>query len=316
MKVSREVKTGILAIGAILLFVFGYSFLKGTNLFQDSRVFFVKYKNVEGLATSAPVTINGLNVGKVNDIKFADGNGGLVVKFTVDNAFVFSKTSKVRIYSDGLIGGKSLGIFLEYDPKNIAKSGDTLSGAIDGGMLDAVTKALGPLENRLTSTLISVDSMLLSVNDILDKDTRLHLKQAIQNLNGTMSSLNGASGKLNTLIANNAGKMDRTFTNLDEMSLNFSKFSDSLAQIQTGKLVADLQDVIGRFDAIVTGLDNGEGSVGKLLKDEKLYENLEGASKELEKLLEDVRLNPKRYVQVSVFGKKQKEYAAPNDSIQ
>tara|TARA_B110000503_G_C7162768_1_gene420450 strand:+ start:490 stop:1440 length:951 start_codon:yes stop_codon:yes gene_type:complete len=316
LKVSREVKTGILAIGAILLFVFGYSFLKGTNLFQDSRVFFVKYKNVEGLATSAPVTINGLNVGKVNDIKFADGNGGLVVKFTVDNAFVFSKTSKVRIYSDGLIGGKSLGIFLEYDPKNIAKSGDTLSGAIDGGMLDAVTKALGPLEDRLTSTLISVDSMLLSVNDILDKDTRLHLKQAIQNLNGTMSSLNGASGKLNTLIANNAGKMDRTFTNLDEMSLNFSKFSDSLAQIQTGKLVADLQDVIGRFDAIVTGLDNGEGSVGKLLKDEKLYENLEGASKELEKLLEDVRLNPKRYVQVSVFGKKQKEYAAPNDSIQ
>lgn len=316
MKVSREVKTGILAIGAILLFVFGYSFLKGTNLFQDSRVFFVKYKNVEGLATSAPVTINGLNVGKVNDIRFADGNGGLVVKFTVDNAFVFSKSSKVRIYSDGLIGGKSLGIFLEYDPENIAKSGDTLSGAIDGGMLDAVTKALGPLENRLTSTLISVDSMLLSVNDILDKDTRLHLKQAIQNLNGTMSSLNGASGKLNTLLANNAGKMDRTFTNLDEMSLNFSKFSDSLAQIQTGKLVADLQDVIGRFDAIVTGLDNGEGSVGKLLKDEKLYENLEGASKELEKLLEDVRLNPKRYVQVSVFGKKQKEYAAPNDSIQ
>ena len=316
MKVSREVKTGILAIGAILLFVFGYSFLKGTNLFQDSRVFFVKYENVEGLATSAPVTINGLNVGKVNDIRFADGNGGLVVKFTVDNAFVFSKSSKVRIYSDGLIGGKSLGIFLEYDPENIAKSGDTLSGAIDGGMLDAVTKALGPLEDRLTSTLISVDSMLLSVNDILDKDTRLHLKQAIQNLNGTMSSLNGASGKLNTLLANNAGKMDRTFTNLDEMSLNFSKFSDSLAQIQTGKLVADLQDVIGRFDAIVTGLDNGEGSVGKLLKDEKLYENLEGASKELEKLLEDVRLNPKRYVHVSVFGKKQKEYAAPNDSIQ
>ncbi len=316
MKVSREVKTGILAIGAILLFVFGYSFLKGTNLFQDSRVFFVKYKNVEGLATSAPVTINGLNVGKVNDIRFADGNGGLVVKFTVDNAFVFSKTSKVRIYSDGLIGGKSLGIFLEYDPENIAKSGDTLSGAIDGGMLDAVTKALGPLEDRLTSTLISVDSMLLSVNDILDKDTRLHLKQAIQNLNGTMSSLNGVSGKLNTLLANNAGKMDRTFTNLDEMSLNFSKFSDSLAQIQTGKLVADLQGVIGRFDAIVTGLDNGEGSVGKLLKDEKLYENLEGASKELEKLLEDVRLNPKRYVHVSVFGKKQKEYAAPNDSIQ
>jgi len=316
LKITREVKTGILAIGAIMLFVFGYSFLKGTNLFQDSRVFYVKYENVEGLAKSAPVTINGFNVGKVNDIGFANASGGLIVRFTVENDFVFSKSSKVRIYSDGLIGGKSLGIFLEYDPENIAKSGDTLSGSIDGGMLDAVTKALGPLQDRLTTSLTSIDSLLYSVNYILDEDTRVNLKQAIKNLNGTMSSLNGASGKLNTLLANNSGKLDSTFTNLNEMSLNFSKFSDSLAQIQTGKLVADLQDVISRFDGIVTDLDNGEGTVGKLLKDEKLYTNLEGASKQLEKLLQDVRLNPKRYVHVSVFGKKQKEYVTPNDSIQ
>ncbi|MFT7628894.1 MAG: phospholipid/cholesterol/gamma-HCH transport system substrate-binding protein [Ulvibacter sp.] len=316
MKITREVKTGILAIGAILLFVFGYSFLKGTNLFQDSRVFYVKYENVEGLAKSAPVTINGFTVGKVNDIGFANTSGGLVVKFTVESNFVFSKSSKVRIYSDGLIGGKSLGIFLEYDPENIAKAGDTLNGSIDGGMLDAVTKALGPLQDRLTTTLTSVDSLLYSVNYILDEDTRVNLKQAIKNLNGTMSSLNGASGKLNTLLANNSGKLDSTFTNLNEMSLNFSKFSDSLAQIETGKLVADLQNVISRFDAIVTGLDDGEGTVGKLLKDEKLYTNLEGATRQLEILLQDVRLNPKRYVHVSVFGKKQKEYVTPNDSIQ
>jgi phospholipid/cholesterol/gamma-HCH transport system substrate-binding protein len=316
LKITREVKTGILAIGAILLFVFGYSFLKGTNLFQDSRVFYVKYENVEGLAKSAPVTINGFTVGKVNDIGFANTSGGLVVKFTVESNFVFSKSSKVRIYSDGLIGGKSLGIFLEYDPENIAKAGDTLNGSIDGGMLDAVTKALGPLQDRLTTTLTSVDSLLYSVNYILDEDTRVNLKQAIKNLNGTMSSLNGASGKLNTLLANNSGKLDSTFTNLNEMSLNFSKFSDSLAQIETGKLVGDLQNVISRFDAIVTGLDNGEGTVGKLLKDEKLYTNLEGATRQLEILLQDVRLNPKRYVHVSVFGKKQKEYVTPNDSIQ
>jgi phospholipid/cholesterol/gamma-HCH transport system substrate-binding protein len=146
LKFSRELKTGILAIGAILLFIFGYSFLKGTNLFQDSRVFFVKYQNVEGLAKSAPVTINGLIVGKVNDIGFANESGGLLVKFTVESDFVFSKNSSVRIYSDGLIGAKTLGIFPEYDPENIAKSGDTLSGSIDGGMLDAVGKALGPLQ--------------------------------------------------------------------------------------------------------------------------------------------------------------------------
>jgi phospholipid/cholesterol/gamma-HCH transport system substrate-binding protein len=316
LKLSREVKTGILAIGAILLFIFGYSFLKGTNLFQDSRVFYVKYKNVEGLAKSAPVTINGLNVGKINDITFANKTGGLVVKFTVESDFVFSRNSLVRIYSSGLIGGKSLGVFPEYDPENIAKSGDTLRGEIDGGMLDAVSKALGPLQEKLSTTLTTVDTLLISVNDVLDNDTRVNLKQAIKNLNITLNSLSGASAKLNTLLANNTDKLDRTFTNLDDMSLNLSKFSDSLVQLQTGKLVADLQEVINGFDRIVKGIDNGEGTVGKLMKDDQLYENLEGASRQLEQLLQDLKLNPKRYVNISVFGKKQKEYATPEDPNQ
>ena len=316
MKLTREVKTGILAIGAILLFIFGYSFLKGTNLFQNSRLFYVKYQNVEGLAKASPVTINGLTVGKVNNIEFENTSGGLIVEFTVESDFTFARSSLVRIYSDGLIGGRTLGIFPEYDPANIAKSGDTLRGEIDAGMLDAVSKALGPLQEKLTTTLTSVDTLLLSVNDILDKDSRVELKAAIKGLNTTMSSLSGASGRLNNLLANNTEKLDRTFTNLDDMSLNFSKLSDSLAQLEIGKLVSDLQNVVGRFDALMVGLDNGEGTVGKLLKDDKLYENLEGASKQLEQLLQDLKLNPKRYVNISVFGKKQKEYSTPEDPNQ
>lgn len=316
LKLTREVKTGILAIGAILLFIFGYSFLKGTNLFQDSRTFYVKYQNVEGLAKSAPVTINGLTVGKVNDIGFANETGGLVVTFTVESDFSFSRSSLVRVYSSGLIGGKSLGIFPEYDLDNIAKSGDTLRGEIDYGMLDAVSKALGPLQEKLTTTLSSVDSVLISINDVLDTETKTNLKEAIKNLNYTLNSLSGASGKLNTLLANNSDKLDRTFTNLDDMSGNLSKFSDSLAQLETGKLVADLQNVVAKFDAIASGLDSGEGSMGKLLKDDKLYENIEGASRQLEQLLQDLKLNPKRYVNISVFGKKQKEFTTPEDRNQ
>ena len=315
MKVTREVKTGILAIGAILLFLFGYSFLKGTSLFEDDRVFYVKYENVEGLVNGASVTISGFNVGRVKNIGFADVEGSLIVEFKLETDFIFSKDSKVQIYSDGLIGGKSLGIIPAYGKENIAKSGDTLSGLINGGMLDNMNKAIGPLQDRLTNTLTSIDSLLFSVNDLLNENTRADLKQGIKNLNGTMSSLNGASGKLNTLLANNIENINGTFTNLNQMSLNFSKFSDSLAQIQTGKLAADLQNVIGRFDAIVTDIDNGQGTVGKLLKDEQLYTNLEGATEQLEKLLQDLRLNPKRYVHLSVFGKKQKEYVAPNDTI-
>lgn len=317
MKLSREVKTGILAIGAILLFIFGYSYLKGTNLLDKNRTFYVKYDNVEGLAKAAPVTINGLVVGKVTDIDFASAQGQLVVKFTVEEEdFDFSKNSTVRIYSSGLIGGKSLGLFPEYDPNNLAKSGDTLVGSVEDGMLTAVTKALGPLEKKVNGTLATVDSLLISVTKLLDEDTRVNLQGAIANLNTTMKSLNGASSSLDGLLKNNTEKLDRTFTNLDEMAVNFNSISDSLAQLETGRLVNEFQSVIEKFNNIATELDNGEGSIGKLLNDNKLYDNLEGASRQLEELLQDVKLNPKRYVHISVFGRKNKEYVAPEDPDQ
>jgi len=316
LRLSKEVKTGILALGAILLLIFGYSFLKGTNLLDKNREFFVKYDNVEGLAQAAPVTINGLTVGKVQDITFANSKGGLIVKFTVEKDFDFSKNSIVRIYSAGLIGGKSLGIFPEYDANNIAKSGDTLQGDVEDGMLSAVTKALGPLEKKVNNTLATVDTLLLSYTAIVDEDTRKNLKEAIENLNKTLNSFSGVSENLNHILANNTGKLDNTFTNLDKTANNLSQLTDSLSQLETGKLVSDLQNVVDKMNQIVDGVDNGEGSIGKLLKDDKLYENLEGASRQLEQLLQDVKLNPKRYVHISVFGKKQKEYVTPDSPDQ
>lgn len=313
MKLSKEVKTGILAIGAILLLIFGYSFLKGTNLLEKNREFFVKYQNVEGLGIAAPVTINGLTVGKVQDISFANQKGSLIVKFSVERDFEFSKNSVVRIYSAGLLGGKSLGIFPQYDAGNVAKSGDTLVGDIEDGMLSAVTKALGPLEKKVTNTLATVDTLLLSINDIVDEKTRQNLKEAIEHLNTTLNSFSGVSENLNHILATNTGKLDNTFTNLDKTAENLGRLTDSLAQLETGKLVADLQNVVDKMNVIVNGVNNGEGSIGKLLKDDKLYENLEGASRQLEQLLQDVKLNPKRYVHISVFGKRNKEYEAPEN---
>lgn len=313
MRLTKEVKTGILAIGAILLLIFGYSFLKGTNLLEKNREFFVKYQNVEGLAIAAPVTINGLTVGKVQDIKFANEKGSLIVKFSVERDFDFSKNSIVRIYSAGLIGGKSLGIFPQYDSANIAKSGDTLVGDIEDGMLSAVTKALGPLEKKVTNTLATVDTLLFSVNDIVDEKTRKNLKEAIDNLNRTLNSFSGVSENLNHILANNTSKLDNTFTNLDRTANNLGTLTDSLAKLETGKIVEDLQDVVDKMNRIVSGIENGEGSMGKLLKDDKLYENLEGASRQMDELLQDLKLNPKRYVHFSVFGKKPQGYQAPEN---
>lgn len=313
MRLSKEVKTGILAIGAILLLIFGYSFLRGTNLLEKHREFYVKYDNVEGLAKSAPVTINGLTVGKVQDISFASEEGWLVVKFIIDRDIEFSKNSLARIYSAALIGGKSLAVYPEYDRNNIAKSGDTLRGETEDSMLSVVTKALGPLEKKVNNTLATVDTLLLNVNDIVDEQTRKNLREAIANLNNTLNSFSGVSENLNHILANNTAKLDNTFNNLDKTASNMARLTDSLAQLETGKLVRELQDVVTRIDQIVVNVDNGKGSIGKLLKDDTLYNNLEGASRQLEQLLQDVKLNPKRYVHISVFGKKNKEYETPDN---
>jgi len=313
LRLSREVKTGILAIGAILLFIFGYSYLKGTNLLEKNRTFYVKYDNVEGLAKSAPVTINGLKVGKVSGIDFENQAGGLIVEFTLEDDFDFSKNSQVRIYSSGLIGGKSLGIFPVYDQATIAKSGDTLSGSIEDGMLSAVTKALGPLEKKVNNTLSTVDTLLLAFTDIVDEPTRNNLKDAINNLSSTLQSLNGVSSKLNRVLDVNGDKLDRTFTNLDVTTQNFAKLSDSLAQIETGQIISDLENFTGQLNEIAQAIDRGEGNLGKLLKEEQVYENLEAATKQLEELLQDLKLNPKRYVHFSLFGKKAGEYKEPED---
>lgn len=313
MRLSREVKTGILAIGAILLFIFGYSYLKGTNLLEKNRTFFVKYQNVEGLAQGAPVTINGLKVGKVQKIDFANSKGGLVVEFTVERDFEFSKNSIVRIYSTSLIGGKSVGIFPIYDQSSMAKSGDTLPGDIQPGMLDEFSKTLAPLEQKLEGTLSVVDSLLISFTDIIDEDTRNDLKQAISNLAVATENFGKLSGKADKLLGRNGEKLDRTFTNLDNTAANFSKLSDSLAQIELGVMVKNLEDATSGLKEVVAKVNNKEGSVGKLLNDDAVYENLEGATRQLEELLQDVKLNPKRYVHFSVFGKRDKGYEEPED---
>jgi phospholipid/cholesterol/gamma-HCH transport system substrate-binding protein len=313
LRLSREVKTGILAIGAILLFIFGYSYLKGTNLLEKRRTFYVKYENVEGLAKSAPVTINGFKVGKVSNIDFLNNRGGLVVEFTLEDDFSFSRNSPVRIYSAGLIGGKSLGIFPVYDASTVAVSGDTLKGEVEDGMLSAVTKALGPLERKVNNTLATVDTLLLAFTDIVDEPTRNNLKAAINSLNGTLQSLNGVSAKLNGVLANNTDKLDRTFTNLDLTTQNFAKLSDSLSKIEVGKMISDLENFTGQLNEIAQSIERGDGNLGKLLKEEQVYENLEAATKQLEELLEDLKLNPKRYVHFSLFGKKAGEYKAPEE---
>ena len=299
MKITREVKTATLVISGILLFIYLFNFLKGNDLFDSSRTFYAVYENVEGLAPSTPVTINGLNVGKVLEIGFMDdGSGKLLVKLVVDNEFAFSKNSKAQLYETGLIGGKAIAIVPAFDNAETAIKGDFLKGTIKAGLSELVNKRLTPLQEKLETTIVSADSLLVNLNSIFDKKTKYHLKHSIAELNSTITSFKTTSTSLNELVTSNQEKLNSTLNNVEKISGNLTLITDSIAKADLTKTIEDLQITITNFNKVLTSIENGEGSMGKLMKEEGLYNNLEGATKELEELLKDIKLHPKRYFRI------------------
>ena len=299
MKITREVKTAILVISGILLFIYLFNFLKGNDILDSSRTFYTIYENVEGLTPSTPVTINGLNVGKVQDISFTeDGTGKLLVKLVVEEEFEFSKNSKAQLYEAGLIGGKAIAIIPAFDNAEKATKGTYLKGTIKAGLTELVNQRLTPLQEKLETTFVSADSLLVNLNSIFDDRTKNNLKSSIAQLNTTISSFKSTSESLNQLVTENQESLKSTLNNIENISDNLSKITDSIAESDLSETISNLQSTISNFNKILIKIENGEGSMGKLMKDEGLYNNLEGATKELEELLKDIKLHPKRYFRV------------------
>lgn len=316
MKISKEIKTAILVIASILLFIWGYSFLKGRDLFTNYKTLYVQYDNIEGLGNSAVVTINGLQIGKIAGIKIDNNTGKLTVEMQINADFPISKSSIAEIYSPSPIGGKQIAILPNLADKTETVSGDFLKAGSKAGMLDALSGQIAPIKDKIEILLDNANVMLKNVNQVLDEKTKANLKESIENLNSTLAEFSAASKNVNSLLVDNKERINGTMTNLNKTSANFSKISDSLAQIKIGKTVKNLEKTLAKVDLIMADLQNGKGTMGKLLKDEAIYNNFSKTTKELELLLQDVRLNPTRYVNVSLFGKKNKPYVAPvQDSI-
>jgi phospholipid/cholesterol/gamma-HCH transport system substrate-binding protein len=311
LKLSREIKTGIIVIGGILLFILGFSYLKSTPLFDNSKTLYAVYEHVGGLQAGTQVTINGYNVGAVNDIRFKDATGNLLVTFSVSNDFSFSQNSSAELYDTGIIGGKGIQITPVFDGAPEAKSGDTLITITRPGLTDLLQQKLAPLQETIEGAFTNADSLLMNVNEVLDAKAKNDLRESIAGLNALMKSLHGSADELNGIFKENRGKLDSSLTNFNELSGNFAKLSDSLNNAGLGRTLTNLESTVANLDKILTRMEKGEGSLGKLMSDEQLYKNLNNASRELDLLLQDFRLNPKRYVNVSVFGKKQIDYAVP-----
>ena len=279
MKISKEVKTGILVLLGIILFIFGFNYLKGQNLLSSSLTLYTTYSNVEGLVPSTPVTINGLNVGKVISIDFkGDGSGVLQVELSVDSNFKFSKNSKAELYETGLIGGKAIAILPAFDGAENTQRDDFLEGTVKPGLTALVNQRLTPLQEKIEVMMVDADSLLTNINDVFDEKTKVSLRQSVAGLNDVIQNFKNTSNSLNNLMAKNEEKLNSTLANVDNISSNLSKTTNQLANANLEQTIKRLETTIQNFNSISSSIKNGEGSIGKLLKDEGLYNNLEGAS--------------------------------------
>ena len=315
MRISKEVRTAILVLSALIILIFGYNYLKGNNLLNKDRNFYALYDNVEGLSPGAAVTINGLNVGSVLNIAMANGRGKLLVHFNIDTDFEFSNKSAVQVYGSGFISGKNLQIIPAFGEGRPAKDGDTLQSSVASGIMEMVNDRLVPLQHTIESVVKDTDSLLTSVNSILDVNTQRNLQSAIGDFSVMAKELKKTAGIANDILLNNQNQLESTLANFNSVSKDFSELSSKLSKIEIEGVIANMEKLLGDFNAIADNLKTGKGTAGKLLQDEQVYVNLERTSKQMELLLQDMRLNPKRYVHFSLFGKKAKEYTPSKDSL-
>lgn len=316
MKFSKELKAGLIALLAIVGFIILFQFMKGKNLFSTDNTYYVKYDNVAGLAVSNPVSINGLKVGQVDEIMpvtMSDGKIYFVVEVTIDDGFVFSKKSTVQIFEPGIMSGKEMRIQLAYG-QPAAKDGDTLSGEFQLSMLNNISTQIGPVKDQVQSVLKRVDSLAASTNQLFNTQNREEIAALLSNLNRTVLSFESTSRATNELLASNNPRVQKVLENANLATLSarntIDKFGNVADNVDVKKLnntIDKLSTTADKLNGVISGIQQGKGSLGKLTQDDQLYDNLTKTSGNLNSLVEDMKANPKRYLNFSVFGKNNKD---------
>jgi phospholipid/cholesterol/gamma-HCH transport system substrate-binding protein len=326
-KIKREFKVGVLIVVCLVFFYWGFSFLKGRNYLSSNRVFYAKYKQVNGLVDANYVMINGVQVGRVSNISFIDNNGGVLVSFSVENDIKIPLDSRSRIYNSDVLGSKAIEIVLG-DSSVLAKSGDTLRSEIAPSITEEVSYQMLPLKAKAESLMASLDSALAVIQYVFNESTRENLRNSFESIKNTIANLESTTYNLDTLMTTQRTRLSQIFANIESITSNFknnnskitnvinnfSNISDTLAKVNIVKTIEKANGVLANFAEISEKINKGQGSLGMLVNNDSLYTELDKSAKDLNLLLEDLRLNPQRYVQVSVFGKnpKKNQYKPPS----
>ena len=316
MKISNETKIGSLTAVAIVLLVLGFNFLKGKTFFGKSHNIFAKYTNVQGLATSNPVVINGLQVGTVYSITTDKNMKEILVNMTMTKD-VNIPVNSIAIIKPSLLGITSVEIKLGDAQTYVPKNGYIATEATAGIFNDVLSK-VDPVLYQVTKAVTSIDSVLMAVNHILDPNAKNNISATLANLNKTTTNLIGASASLETLLNTQTGALAGTLNNLNSFTAsldknsgkitstldNLDKTATNLSQLDLQKTLTFLNSTIGDLKSTIGKLNTTSGTAGLLLNDTKLYNNLTATANKLNLLIDDLKTNPKRYVNISIFGKK------------
>ncbi|MEI8005307.1 MAG: MlaD family protein [Bacteroidota bacterium] len=315
IKYKRELRIGIVFILATVVLIWGLMYLKGLELFSSSRIFYAVYDNVDGLQVSNPVTLNGLQIGQVNVLSFDKShNGKIICELYIKNDYPLTKNSIARIRSSSLLGSKEVAIILGKSTEKI-KNGDTLKTEIEASLGSEVNKQLLPLKVKAENLISSIDSVVTIVQLVLNRNTRENLVQAIDHVKDALANISHATFSLDTLVSTQKKNIAGIIINVESISRNLkqnnekitniisnlSDLSDSLAKARIPATIMQVNTAVRSLNTTLEKINNGEGSLGLLVNDQKLYIDLENAARNLNLLIEDLKANPKKYLKISVF---------------
>jgi len=310
-RLTKEIKAGLIVVLGITALIMGFSYLKSNSLLGKSTTLHAVYDHVGGLQSGTAVSLNGFSVGTIDDIAFLDETGKLMVSFTITTDLPIPADSKAELYDTSVLGGKGLQIVLGTPGSAIAQNGEILTSIVKVGMTDRITELMEPLEAKVNSAIVETDLLMKNLNQLLDTDSQALLRETLNNFSETSASLKMITQNVSENLTANEKALGTILESTAELTSNLSSVSETLNDADLQGLIADLNTSVSATKEILEGVKNGEGSVGQIFTNQELYLSLQENLSQLEWLLQDLRLNPKRYLSVSVFGKKQKDYVAP-----
>jgi phospholipid/cholesterol/gamma-HCH transport system substrate-binding protein len=321
VKISKEFKIGFVVLAAIAAFVWGLSFLKGSEMFEGKYYLYAVYPKIENLIPANPVQINGFKIGQINKISlFSKGGKQLVlVKFLITEEVPIPVESKARAISADLLGTKAVEIIFSQN-KEFVKNGDTLIAETEQGLKESFNAQLAPLQAKAEKLIGSIDSVFSVVTTMLNPKARSNIDMTFESVRKAIGNIERSTDKMDDLLATEKPKITGILNNLNSVTLNlskneekintaisnFSSLSDSLSKARLGSAINNADKTLKELNELLAKINQGQGTMGKLAKNDSLYNNLNKSAENLDKLLKDLRMNPKRYVHFSVFGRKDK----------